>query len=81
MVEVTPPSSGDFDQSDAPITWESVLLQLMESYGPLQVTQLLDGIFMASVDLDSSVSVESYVGILDDATVAAAIGIQHVRKG
>ena len=49
MVEV----DHDSDQSDAPITWESILLQLMESYGPLQVTQLLDGISMASVDLGS----------------------------
>ena len=53
MVEVGPPSTGDSDQSNAPITWESVLLQLIESYSPLQVTQLLDGIGMASVDLDS----------------------------
>ena len=53
MVEVGPPATSDSDQSDPPITWEGVLLQLMESHGPLQVTQLLDdiGTGMASVEL------------------------------
>ena len=51
MVEVGPPSTSDSDQSDAPITWEGVLLQLIESHGPSQVTRLLDDIDIASVEL------------------------------
>ena len=53
MIEVGPPSTSESDQSDSLITWEGVLLQLMEAHGPLQVTHLLDGIDMASVELGS----------------------------
>ena len=53
MVEVGPPSTSDSDQSDALITWESVLLQLIDSHGPSQVTRLLDGIDIAAVELGS----------------------------
>ena len=53
MVEVDPPSTSDSDQSDAQITWESVLVQLIGSHGPLQVTHLLDSIDIASVELGS----------------------------
>ena len=53
MVEVGPPSTSDSDQSDAQITWESVLVQLIGSHGPLQVTHLLDSIDIASVELGS----------------------------
>jgi len=53
MVEVGPPSTSDNDQSDPPITWENVLMQLIASHGPVQVTHLLDSTNMASVDLGS----------------------------
>lgn len=53
MVEVGPPPTSDSDQSDVSITWESVLLQLIDSHGPLQVTHLLDSIDITSVELGS----------------------------
>ena len=53
MVEVGTPPTSDSDQSEPLITWEGVLLQLIASHGPLQVTHLLDNIDMASVELGS----------------------------
>ena len=53
MVEVGPPPTSDSDQSDPPITWEGILLQLIGQHEPLQVTHLLDTIDMSSVELGS----------------------------
>jgi len=47
------PPTSDSDQSEPPITWEGILLQLIGQHGPLQVTRLLDTIDMSSVELGS----------------------------
>lgn len=57
MFEVGPPPTSESAQSDSSITWESILLRLIESHGPLQVTHLLDSIAVAS-DSSGMASVE-----------------------
>ncbi|XP_065912533.1 BLOC-2 complex member HPS5-like isoform X2 [Dysidea avara] len=53
MVEADTSSVRNPEHPDHMITWESVLMQLLVSHGPLQVTLLLNNINMASVDLGS----------------------------
>jgi len=53
MVEADTPPVRNSQQPEHMITWESVLMQLLASHGPLQVTQLLSNINMASVELGS----------------------------
>lgn len=53
MVEADTPPECNPEQPDHAITWESVLMQLLASHGPLQVTHLLSNINMASVELGS----------------------------